>query len=97
MIDVTYECGCEAGGALVSAHCPMHGDRILTKIETMTPENRAEFERITALRDKIGLIDIDVVAELREERGYEDTPIHPGAVRPGVGDQECKTQSPETP
>jgi hypothetical protein len=25
---VTYECGCEAGGALVSLHCPIHGDRI---------------------------------------------------------------------
>ncbi len=36
----------------------------------MTPENQAKYDRIRGLRDEIGPIDFDVVAELRTLRGY---------------------------
>ena len=29
MTKVVYECGCEAGGDLISPYCPVHGDPIL--------------------------------------------------------------------
>lgn len=42
------------------------------RLAAMTPEKRALFESIIALREKIGRVDIDVVAELRKMRGSED-------------------------
>jgi hypothetical protein len=43
---VTYECGCEADGALVSPYCPMHGDRIAERKAEPDPQWTATLENI---------------------------------------------------
>ena len=40
-------------------------------LETMTPEARATYDRIRALRAEIGPLDFDIVGALRELRGEE--------------------------
>lgn len=46
--------------------------RQLEWLESLSPERRATYERITRLRDDIGPLDFDVIEELRKMREGQD-------------------------
>jgi len=68
------------GSSLENTTNPHEGERIPPEAlqekrdesvaaDRMSPEARATYDRIIALRNEIGPIDFDIVAELREMRG----------------------------
>jgi hypothetical protein len=52
----------------------LHSKTPQQRLRDMSPENRALYEATIQLRDEVGRIDgFDIVAELREMRGGDDT------------------------